>query len=76
MDPFVVEEDGDVVWVLAVADEAVATSGYRPAGLGGMILGEAATASGSVGRAPVASNVHLQSAVGIDAECLAMASLG
>ena len=65
VDPFVVEEAGDVVWVLAGADEAAAMSGHRPEGLIGMIVGEDPTALGSVGRVAVALNAHLQLAGGL-----------
>ena len=64
MDPFVVEEAGGVVLGLAVADEAASMRVHRSEGLGGFILGEATTASGSVGCAAVAPKAHFSSVGG------------
>ena len=61
MDSFVVEEAGGVVLGLAVADEAVSMRVHQSEGLGGLILGEAATTSSSVGRTALAPNAHFSS---------------
>ena len=76
VDPYGVEEAGDVAGIAAAVDGAAAMGGDQTAGLGGMDMGEVTAALGFVVRMVAVLIEYGQSVEEVDIECVAMGSHG